>query len=84
MTLEEWRQSIDGVINTIVRSKGGLDGREKDHRPISSGTLELARLGEANGVVESQTEDFVDIFTTCVVEQVFLEIVSESDELAAL
>ena len=84
VTREERRQGIDGVINTIVRSKGGLDGREKDHRPISSGTLELARLGEANGVVEGETKRLMSVLSTFAVEEVVLEIIPQSEERAAL
>ena len=46
--------SLDDVVDTVVGREVGLDFVEDDHRAVSSSTLQLAALGEADGVVESQ------------------------------
>ena len=60
VTLQEWLECIDGVIDTVVGMEVGLDVGEDDHGAVSTGTLELYRLGEADGIVECQAENFVD------------------------
>ena len=37
----------------------GLDVIEDDHGTVSTSSLELSGLGEADSIVEGETEDFV-------------------------
>ena len=42
------------------------------------------REGEANGIVESEAERFVHVFTTlAAVEQILLDVVTDSEQCAA-
>ena len=47
-------------------------------------TLQFARLGETDGVVESQAKDFVSVLTTLILEKVGLQVIAEREEIAAL
>ena len=59
VSLQEGTQSIDGGVNTKVSGEVNFGIGEDDHGTVSAGTLELAREGETNGVVEGQTKNFV-------------------------
>ena len=81
---QERREGIDRVIDTSVLREVDLGVREDDHGSIGTVSDKLARQGEANGVVERQTERFVSVFTALAVEEVGLEIVQKREESAAL
>lgn len=83
MLLEKGRQGVDSFVDTVVRREVGLDLAEDDHRPISSGALELAALRESNGVMEGETESLMDILATLPFKDL-LKIVAEREEWAAL
>ena len=81
--LEKRGEGVDRVVDTVVGREVGLDFVEDDHRPVSSSTLQLAALGEADGVVESKTERLVNVFTALAVEDL-LKIITEREEWATL
>ena len=60
MFLNKWSLFFDNFIDTVVSMEVGLDVGEDDHGTVSAGTLELAGLGEADGIVECQAKNFVD------------------------
>ena len=84
VTSEERRERVHRVVDTSIGSKVGLDVREQDHRAVSTSTLELARLGEADSIVEGQTEGLVDVLTALAIEQVLLQVLHQWEEHTAL
>ena len=81
MRLNEWRLRVNDVVNTAICMECGFRGREDDHRAVSTGSLELARLGEANGIVEGKTEDFVsyiELVSVCSLDKILLQVYSPS------
>lgn len=84
MTGQKGRKCIDGIINTSVLREVDLWVCEKDHRPVCTVAYKFARLREANGVVERQTEGLMSVFTTFALEEIGLKVIQEREEGTAL
>jgi len=84
---QDGEQEVDRIDDTDVSEEEGLDGREKERRTISTTATEFAFPGqrgrECNGIVESETECFVNLFTALVVENVVQQVISDGEEGAA-
>lgn len=84
VTRQEWRESIDGVIDTRVLGERELNVLEDDHRAVCAITLQLAGLGEADGVVESQAERLMHVFAALAIKQILLKVIHQREEGTAL
>ena len=84
MTRQERRERINRIINTRILGECEFYVTEDDHRAVGTVTLEFSRLRRADGIVEGQTEGFMDILTALALEQVLLEVIKQREEHAAL
>lgn len=81
---EERREGVDRIVDTSVSSEVGLDLREQDHGPVSTSTVEGTSPGETDGVVESQTERLVSVFTALTLKEIRLQVIEQREEYTAL
>ena len=84
MIRQERREGIHRIVDTRILGKCEFYVTEDDHRAVGTVALEFSRLRKPDGIVEGQTEGFVDILTALALEQVLLEVIKQREEHAAL